>query len=49
MKVKVPVAASILYTETLFEPEFATKGNFSDGSIAIRGQASLRQCSKGLR
>jgi hypothetical protein len=31
MSVKVPLAASMVYIETLFDPEFVTWANFPDG------------------
>src|SRR5437879_3183201 len=34
MSVKAPVAASMLYIETLFEPEFVTYANLPVGSTA---------------
>ena len=50
MSVSVPVALSMLYMETLFEPEFVTYANFPDGWMAIEvGDSCVAIVPEGVR
>jgi len=50
MSVKLPVARSMLYIETLFEPEFVTYANFPDGWMAIEvGDSSVAIVPMGVK